>query len=134
MKTTVIRNALMLGLLCWAVVVTLALADEGLAQNYGPAYQGQPLGCAGAGLYDTTNVGIVAVGPSDALSWPCYTVLLVCGEYGCVTAQRLDYCPACHPGVIDMSEAGLVAVCGSLRRCPVQINLPTPGPVYEGGQ
>jgi hypothetical protein len=95
---------------------------EGSATHYGASYEGQPLGCAGHGVYRGADFSIVAVGYGDGRRWPCGTELVICSA-GCIRAVRQDTCPGCGTGHVDLSEAGFEAVCGALRvgRCPVLI-------------
>jgi hypothetical protein len=85
---------------------------QALATHYGPAYQGQPLGC-GTGYYSSDDPAIVAVGPSRYGEWFCGQTLRVCGAAGCITGTRQDSCPGCDGSVIDLSEAGIATVCGA---------------------
>lgn len=100
---------------------------QGYATHYGESYEGQPLGC-GTGVYRSVDAGIVAVGPAQYAAWPCGTVLRVCGAAGCVEAIRQDACPGCSPNQLDLSEAGIAAVCGGAEvgRCEVTITVEAP--------
>jgi len=71
------------------------------------------MGCPGAGLYDSADPTIVAVGPSRYADWPCGTALSICGPTGCLTAIRQDACPGCGPFLVDGSESLFRAVCGA---------------------
>lgn len=86
---------------------------HGYATYYGISYQGLPLGCVGAGLYDTNNPQIAAVGPARYGEWPCGTRLELCGPGGCAIVTRLDSCPGCGPNVIDLSESANRLVCAT---------------------
>lgn len=85
---------------------------EGWATHYGESYNGQPLGCSGAGVYRSRDPSIVAVGPARYREWPCGTQLLVRGPAGSVVVRRVDSCPGCGANVLDLSEAAHEIVCG----------------------
>jgi hypothetical protein len=95
------------------VVIAAGPLVYGQATAYGPAYNGQVLGC-GTGYYDTNDMTILAVGPDRYAEWPCGTPVQVCGEGGCIVATRQDACPGCYANLVDLSEAGNAAVCGGL--------------------
>jgi hypothetical protein len=84
---------------------------NGLVTHYGVSYHGQRMGCDGT-PYDTDNESIIAVGPSHYYEWPCGTEFVICGPGECLTGVRQDACPGCGPGHLDLSEAGIVRVCG----------------------
>ena len=85
---------------------------DGQATAYGPSYNGQVLGC-GTGYYDSNDMTIMAVGPARYREWPCGTNVQVCGPAGCIVVTRQDACPGCYANLVDLSEAGNAAVCGS---------------------
>mgnify|MGYP001590776815 CR=1 FL=1 len=85
---------------------------EGKASHYGESYNGQPLGCGG-GSYRSSDDSIVAVAPDRYGEWPCGTVFELCGSVGCIYAVRQDACPGCSRNHLDLSEAGVAAVCGA---------------------
>jgi len=89
-------------------------ADAGSwkATHYGESYQGSQLGCPGSGTYDSANPAILAVGPAHYADYPCGTALTVCGAAGCIAGWREDACVGCLGDWIDLSEAGIAAVCG----------------------
>jgi hypothetical protein len=91
-------------------VVRLGDAIKGIVTHYGASYQGSTLACGGA--YDTDDPSIIAVGYGRGAAMPCGTYIQVCGPGGCIVGQRQDTCPGCGPFVIDLSEAGIAAVCG----------------------
>src|SRR5207249_7583931 len=94
----------------------------GFATHYGAQYEGQTLGCGG--FYRSADPSIIAVGPAREGDWPCGQPLRVCGAAGCLTGTRQDGCPGCTAYVIDLSEAGLAAVCGvATGSCPVTIEV-----------
>lgn len=88
-------------------------AIAGHATHYGPSYNGQPMGCPGAGFYSSADPTIAAVGPARYAQWPCGTQLRLCGPAGCATVTRRDACPGCAPNVVDLSEAANSLVCGA---------------------
>ena len=89
----------------------LGALDAAWVTHYGESFNGQALGCE-AGLYSSDNAGIVAVGQEHDARWPCGTVLRICGPGGCIVAQRADGCPGCGANHVDLSEEGLLLVCG----------------------
>jgi len=99
-------------------------AVKGYASSYADSFTNKPMGCIGAGLYKPTDTTIVAVGPSMYDQFPCGTSIEVCGPKGCLAGVRKDACPGCQGYHVDLSRAGLTAVCGSnacdirLRRLP----------------
>jgi hypothetical protein len=85
--------------------------DGAWVTHYGESFNGQALGCS-ANPYASDDASIVAVGPSLGAQWPCGTVLQICGPGGCIMAEREDGCPGCGDYHIDLSEEGLLLVCG----------------------
>ncbi len=83
-------------------------------------YNGSNLGC-GTGYYDSNNTTIIAVGPDHYPDMPCGTRIRVCGAAGCIDGIRQDACPGCGINHIDLSEMGLITVCGSLGTCQVNV-------------
>ena len=79
------------------------------------------MGCSGAGVYRSADPTILAAGPAYYAAWPCFTRLRVCGAAGCVDARRVDSCPGCLGAWVDLSEAGIIAVCGQYGRCNVSV-------------
>lgn len=69
------------------------------------------------GSYRGGDVDIVAVGYARAGEWACGDALEVCGPGGCIRAHRRDLCGGCGASLIDMSEAGVLAVCGIVATC-----------------
>lgn len=110
-----------------------ASTSYGGATHYGISYEGHSLGCPAitlpAGrrdnLYHSSDRQIAAVPPSRYSTWPCGTPLQVCGAAGCIRVIRMDACPGCDAAgvIIDLSEAGIEAVCGQLGRCQVSVEL-----------
>lgn len=84
---------------------------SGHATSYGPAYNGQSMGCGG--VYSSNDVSIMAVSPARYREWPCGTRVQVCGPAGCIVVTRQDACPGCYANLVDLSEAGNASVCGS---------------------
>jgi hypothetical protein len=96
---------------------------RGVVTHYGVQYNGRSLGC-GTGYYTSSNVEIAAVGPARYRDWPCGTAFMVCGPGGCVRVVRHDACPGCSANQLDLSEAGLAAVCGpGSGRCSVEFQV-----------
>ena len=93
------------------------------ATYYDESYNAQQLGCPGSGLYDSANPAIVAVGPSHYLDIPCGTALTVCGAAGCIAGWREDACVGCTGDWVDLSEAGIMAVCGDVGSCHVDVSV-----------
>ena len=97
---------------------------KGYASSYSDSFANKPMGCTGAGPYKATDLTIVAVGPAMYNQFPCGTSIEVCGPKGCLTGVRKDACPGCQSYHVDLSRAGLTAVCGTnacevrLRRLP----------------
>jgi len=85
---------------------------EGWATHYGEAYNGQRMGCQGAGLYSSDDPTIVAVSPERYAEWPCGQQLHVSGPAGSIVVTRQDSCPGCGANVLDLSEEGNRRVCG----------------------
>src|SRR6478672_1031303 len=85
---------------------------KGYATSYHDSFANKPMGCIGAGLYKPTDTTIVAVGPAMYDQFPCGTSIEVCGPKGCLTGVRKDACPGCQAYHVDLSRAGLTAVCG----------------------
>jgi hypothetical protein len=84
---------------------------SGHATSYGVSYNGQPMGCGG--VYSSNDITIMAVSPTRYREWPCGTRVQVCGPAGCIVVIRQDACPGCYANLVDLSEAGNAAVCGS---------------------
>lgn len=97
-----------------------------VATHYGESYNGSPLGCGG--VYSSDNPDIVATGAALSRSVGCGRGLMICGSAGCILAHRRDYCPGCDAyGMIDLSEAGQVAVCGAVgNNCRVSVEILPP--------
>lgn len=71
-------------------------------------------------LYDTNNSRILAVGP-HMYSVPMGTQYVVTGQAGSIVVERTDSCPGCGTTLLDLSEAGITAVCGSLGSCTITL-------------
>lgn len=93
--------------------------QEFTVTHYGYEYNGRQMGCGG--MYSSSDTSIVAVSPIRYSQWPCGTVLQVTGPAGSIQVVRQDSCPGCHANMIDLSEAGIIAVCGSLGTCRVEV-------------
>jgi outer membrane biosynthesis protein TonB len=94
-------------------------AVTGYATRYADSLEGLTMACGGA--FDQDNEFIVAVSLQYDKAWPCGTQLEICGSAGCIIGVRTDTCPGCPGGDIDMSRAGLQAVCGNQTGCSVVI-------------
>lgn len=103
-----------------------AASEEGVqlkVTHYGASYNGSVLGCSGAGYYSSVDDSIAAVGYPYSNEWPCGTALELANP---VTQQTLvvirkDTCPGCGANLIDLSEAGITAICGGLGGCTVTV-------------
>jgi hypothetical protein len=84
---------------------------SGHATSYGASYNGHSMGCGG--VYSSNDITILAVSPARYREWPCGTRVQVCGPAGCIVVTRQDACPGCYANLVDLSEAGNAAVCGS---------------------
>jgi LysM repeat protein len=93
---------------------------SGSATSYADYFTGRMMGCMGAGPYSPTDVSIIAVGPAMHAQFPCGTKIEVCGPKGCLTGVRKDSCPGCLAYHVDLSKAGLAAVCGPTS-CDVRV-------------
>ncbi len=92
---------------------------NGIVTHYGVEFEGLPLGCGG--VYHSDDPAVIAVGP-DHYDWPCGMPLEVCGAAGCIEGERQDSCPGCVPNQLDLSEAGILIVCGpGISICAVTI-------------
>jgi hypothetical protein len=60
------------------------------------------------------------VGPNMYTDFPCGTPIEVCGPKGCINGIRKDACPGCAAYQVDLSTAGLTAVCGP-NSCAVRV-------------
>lgn len=90
--------------------------------HYGESFNGQQMACGGT--YWSSDSSIAAVPyPSRNREWPCGTEFVVSGPAGSVRVVRTDSCPGCHHTQLDLSESGMMAVCGYLGRCPVWIEV-----------
>lgn len=104
------------------MVTNVRAQQEYTATHYGTSFQGRPLGCNGAGYYDSTNPRILAVGPSLYQTIPCGTQVTIVGPTGTLVVTRMDSCPGCDRlNMLDLSEAGITIVCGGLYTCKVTI-------------
>ena len=91
--------------------------------SYGESYNGQPLGCSGAGVYSSDTPDILAIGPARYEQWPCGTRLRVCGPVGCVDMIRVDSCPGCSATMLDTSESGYARACGEDSSGPCDVTV-----------
>ena len=91
----------------------------GNVTRYADSLEGNTMACGG--VFDQDNAYIVAIGLQYDERWPCGTQLEICGTAGCITGVRTDTCPGCPGADIDMSRAGVEAVCGNQGGCGVVI-------------
>jgi hypothetical protein len=63
-------------------------------------------------VYVSADPTIVAVSLRLQGEFTCGAFMQICGTLGCIVALRQDTCPGCSRDVIDLSEAGIGAVCG----------------------
>ncbi len=96
---------------------------QGRVTHYGTSYEGKLMGCAPRQAYRSSDMSIVAVGPMHYREWPCGTRMRVSGPSGSIVVTRTDACPGCGRYHLDLSEAGIMATCGQLGRCPVTIEV-----------
>lgn len=92
------------------LLTTISQCVRGPVTHYGISYQGQQMGCVGSGLYDTDNPVIIASSPQG--QYECGDKIFVAGPAGTLVGYRVDSCPGCPPGHLDLSEAGIAQVCG----------------------
>lgn len=111
----------MSAILVWLIGGSYAQAQEFRGTHYGYGYNGQSMGCYPYAPYSSSDTTIAAVGYPYTEVWPCGTVLQLEGPAGSLTVIRQDTCPGCGAGMIDLSEAGLIQVCGSLGGCTVRV-------------
>lgn len=96
-----------------------ASAQETLtATHYGESYNGRGTYCGTT--YWSMDTTIVALGPAFYSSHPCGTTVTIVGTVGTILATVQDRCGGCTYQV-DLSEAGIIAVCGSLGSCQVEV-------------
>lgn len=114
--------ALQFTLLVWMTGSASAQGITFNATHYGESYNGGGMFCGGR--YYSWDTSIVAVSPAYYDVWPCGTPLTVTGPAGAINAIRQDKCGGCGPrNQIDLSEAGIIAVCGSLGSCVVSVQI-----------
>lgn len=88
----------------------------GIATHYGASYDDgrHGLGCVGMGVYVGSDPTIAGVQyPEHDLLFPCGSQIEVSGPGGTIIVTRRDSCPGCRAQgkLIDLSEAGIAAVC-----------------------
>jgi hypothetical protein len=109
-------------ILVWLMEGHHAQAQEFTATHYGYGYNGSPMGCYPYAPYNSSDTTIAAVGYPYTAQWPCGATVELEGVDGRrLTVIRQDTCPGCGAGMIDLSEAGLIQVCGSLGGCTVRV-------------
>lgn len=84
---------------------------HGRATHYGEAFTGHGMSCGAP--YDPSDETIIAVAAEQDEAAPCGTVIFACGHAGCVTGTRQDTCGGCGAFDLDLSEAGMLKVCGT---------------------
>ncbi len=92
------------------------------ATHYGESYNGSGMSCTGR-LYYSSDLTLVALSYADKAIYPCGTPLIIRGPYGQIEVTVTDTCPGCT-NQVDLSEAGITAVCGGLGSCQVTISQP----------
>lgn len=101
-------------------ILSVLGADTSNAQNseyrathYGTSFQGGGMKCGGR--YNTDDSTILAVGP-HLFNVPCGTPFTIIGPNGSIEVTKTDHCGGCdangYPFMLDLSEAGHIAVCG----------------------
>lgn len=102
------------------VPVPVRQVIAGKATHYGESFNGRTMGCGGT--YFSWDISIAAVPyPSRNSEWPCGTRFTVSGPAGSIDVMRTDSCPGCSFNHLDLSEAGILAVCGFYGTCNVEI-------------
>ena len=107
---------------------TIPLGNDFYATRYGdgrmrsdgsfePNYNGLTMGCGGA--YWSSDSTIVAVSYALSPEVPCGTRLIITSAYGRLEGIRTDTCPGCKYKHIDLSEAGLLQLCGGVECGPI---------------
>lgn len=87
--------------------------------RYADSLEGNAMACGGT--FDQDIQFVVAVGYEYDVAWPCGTQLEICGPAGCLNGVRTDTCPGCPGADLDLSRAGLDAVCGNQTGCAVTV-------------
>lgn len=83
-------------------------------------YIGSGMSCH-AEPYYIDSIHVAALSYADKDRWPCDTSLTVVGAVGSIVVRVTDTCGGCT-NQIDLSEAGQIAVCGSLGdNCAVKV-------------
>lgn len=107
------------------IIILLQQSTTMSATHYGTSYQGRQMACVRGDTYQSNDPTIAAVGPTYRYSiWPCGTQLHIQGPAGEQLVVVRDYCPGCsnyYPEKIDLSEAGVLQVCGGIHSCTVQV-------------
>lgn len=110
----------------------------GIVTHYGESYNGGTLGCGnygnalaksrlyggvGDGIYRSSDPTIAAALqlPDGTRAYACGAVLDIVGSAGGIRVVVGDTCPGCAWNHIDLSEAGIEAVCGGRYTCAVTI-------------
>lgn len=100
------------------MVASVSAQETMTATHYGESYNGRGTYCGTT--YWSMDTTIVALGPVYYSSYPCGTAVTVTGPSGSIQASVQDRCGGCTYQ-IDLSEAGITAVCGSLGSCEVRV-------------
>lgn len=94
---------------------------QGWATYYHPSLAGNRMGCMNAGWYNPSDPSVAAVGRGFVLGYACGQPITIVGPAGVLTVTQTDTCGGCGPTHIDLSEAGIVAVCGGKHSCSIQL-------------
>lgn len=107
------------GVVVGTIIVTSAMCNTGgRATHYGTAYAGNTMSCGAP--YDPSDETIIAVADEQNDAAPCGERLLVCGPEACIYGTRQDTCSGCGRYDLDLSEAGIAAICGpGADTCPI---------------
>ena len=95
--------------------------EDAVVTYYHDSLHGLPMACFLYSPYRREDITVLAIGTYHYEQWPCGTKLRITGPPGTISVVRSDSCPGCGKHYLDLSEAGMVAVCGELGKCRVKI-------------